>query len=586
MKKRIAIVHKDKCNPAACANLCEKLCPVNRTGSECITIPSKAKIDEVLCTGCNICSNRCPLGAIEILNLPEALTKPPIHRYGENAFELFSLPAPLFGQVTGLLGRNGIGKSSAFNILAGLTKPNLGNYEKEETDFKEIISFFKGTELQKILEKIRDKKIVLSYKPQQVDLIPKQFKGTVKQLLKKLDKTNTKDKLNKLVEELQLTNFLDTELSKVSGGELQRVAIAAATLKKANLYLFDEPSSYLDIKQRINVSRFIRSLANDETGVMVVEHDLIIFDYMTDLINIMYGQPACYGIVSGLKSTREGINTFLEGQLKEENIRFRSYPIKFEKTQKKEKIKPMPLIAWPEISKKLGKFKLGAEAGGLNRNEVIGVLGENGIGKTSFIKILAGLIKPDSGKIDGKLKVAYKPQYLETESDQLVADFLKEAVNNYTNQLINPLEVDRLLTKKLSQLSGGELQKVSIVHCLGQDADLMLLDEPSAYLDIEQRLLVSKVIKNVTEERELTVLIVDHDLMFLDHLSDRLVVFTGTPAKEGLLKGPFNMEEGMNLFLGDLNISLRRDHNSKRPRINKAGSVKDREQKGKGKLYY
>ena len=307
---------------------------------------------------------------------------------------------------------------------------------------------------------------------------------------------------------------------------------------------------------------------------------------MTDLINIMYGQPSCYGIVSGLKSTREGINTFLDGQLKEENIRFRPYPIKFEKTQKKEKLAPVPLISWTETSKKLGKFQLKAEAGELNQNEVIGVLGENGIGKTSFIKILAGLIKTNSGKINGKVKVAYKPQYLETESDQLVAEFLKDAINNYSTQLINPLEIDKLLTKKLSQLSGGELQKVSIVHCLSQEADLILLDEPSAYLDIEQRLLVSKVIKNVTEERELTVLVVDHDLMFLDYISDRLMVFSGVPAKEGLLKGPFEMEEGMNLFLGDLNISLRRDHNSKRPRINKAGSVKDREQRGKGKLYY
>jgi len=241
---------------------------------------------------------------------------------------------------------------------------------------------------------------------------------------------------------------------------------------------------------------------------------------------------------------------------------------------------------WPLIKKKLGHFHLEAQSGSVNKHEIVGVLGENGIGKTSFIKILAGLTKPDTGKIDGKIKVAYKPQYLETESDQLVAEFLKDAVNNYTNQLINPLEVNKLLTKKLSQLSGGELQKVSIVHCLSQEADLMLLDEPSAYLDIEQRLLVSKVIKNLTEERELTVLVVDHDLMFLDYLSDRLIVFTGIPAKEGLLKGPFTMEEGMNMFLGDLGISLRRDHNSKRPRINKVDSVKDREQKGKGKLYY
>jgi len=175
---------------------------------------------------------------------------------------------------------------------------------------------------------------------------------------------------------------------------------------------------------------------------------------------------------------------------------------------------------------------------------------------------------------------------LETESDQLVVDFLKQAVQNYSTQLINPLELDKLFTKKLSRLSGGELQKVSIAHCLSQEANLFLLDEPSAYLDVEQRLSISKIIKNLTEERDLTILVVDHDLMFLDYLSDRLIVFQGTPAKSGFLRGPFTMEEGMNLFLSSLSISLRRDPASHRPRINKLGSVKDREQKRENKLYY
>jgi len=586
MKKRIAIVHRDKCQPILCGNyLCAKVCPVNRTGKDCITpnpINQKARIDELLCTGCGICPKRCPFQAIEIINLPEALKKPPIHRYGENSFELYSLPVPLFGQVTGLLGRNGIGKSSAFNILVGMVKPNLGNYN-QEVNFKEVISYFKGTELQTILEKIRDKKITFSYKPQQVDLISKQFEGTVRELLAKVDKEN---QLEIISNKLQLTPFLDTNVTQISGGELQRVAIAAATLKKANLYLFDEPSSYLDIKQRINISRFIRSLAKADTTIIVVEHDLIIFDYVTDLINIMYGQPACYGIVSGLKATREGINTFLEGYLKEENVRFRSYPLKFEKSQKKEKGRPLPLISWSNISKKLGNFQIKTEVGSLHHNEIVGVLGENGIGKTTFVKILAGLIQPDSGELDTKIKVSYKPQYLESNSEVLVADFLKKAIQNYTTQLISPLELDKLFTKKLSQLSGGELQRVSIANCLSQEADLFLLDEPSAYLDVEQRLLISKVIKNLTEEQNLTILVVDHDLMFLDFISDRLIVFQGTPAKNGLLKGPFEMEKGMNLFLTDLDITLRRDHSSHRPRINKPGSVKDREQREANKFYY
>ncbi|MBT4651248.1 ribosome biogenesis/translation initiation ATPase RLI [Candidatus Woesearchaeota archaeon] len=586
MKKRIAIIDRDKCHPEECGNfLCAKLCPVNRTGTDCIAeheIHKKAKIDEVLCTGCGICPNRCPFQAIQIINLPEALNKEPVHRYGENSFELFSLPTPLFNQVTGILGKNGIGKTTALKIVAGLLEPNLGNWENAPK-FKEIIAHFKGTETQKFLEKLEKKEIKLSYKPQQVDLIPKQFKGTVKELLSKVNET---DNLTEVVQQLNLSNFLDTEISKISGGELQRVAIAAAVLKKANIYLFDEPGSYLDIKQRINVAKYIGSLTKEDTAVMVIEHDLIILDYMTTLLNVMYGQEAAYGIVSGLKSTREGINSFLEGYLKEENIRFRSYPIKFEKVQDRQVGSKQTLVSWKNLQKKLGNFHLKTEEGELHKNEIIGILGENGIGKTSFIKLLAGLIKQDSGELDEEVKVAYKPQYLETESDHLVMEFLQGAIKKYNQQLIEPLNLTNLLTKRLSELSGGELQKVSIVHCLSQDAELFLLDEPSAYLDVEQRLLISKIIKKIANEREITIMVVDHDLMFLDYLSDRLVVFTGEPAKSGLLKGPFSMEEGMNIFLKDLNITLRRDLTSHRPRINKPGSVKDREQRNNNTLYY
>lgn len=587
MRKRIAVIDREKCHPQECGNyLCAKLCPVNRAGADCIypgeDMGKKARIDEMLCTGCQICPGRCPFGAIKIINLPTQLTKPPIHRFGENTFELYSLPTPLFGSVVGLLGKNGIGKSTAFKILANQIQPNLGKWNKE-IEFKEVLQYFKGTEMQKFIEQLHKNEVTLSYKPQQVDLIPKQFKGKVRELLQRIDQQK---KLPEIAEKLQLTNFLDTELSSISGGELQKVAIAAASLKKANLYLFDEPTSYLDIKQRLHMSHFIRSLSADNTAVLVIEHDLIILDYLAESLNLMYGHEGVYGIVSGIKSTREGINAFLEGYLREENIRFRDHAIKFEKSPDAKKIAPRPLISWKKVQKKLGSFDLKTEEGVLYKNEVVGILGENGIGKTSFIKILAGLIPVDAGEITTEIKVAYKSQYLETESEMLVAEFLQEAIQKYNHQLIGSLGIDSLLTRKLHQLSGGELQRVAIVRCLSQDAQLFLLDEPSAYLDVEQRLLVSKIIKNVVQERDLTVLVVDHDLMFIDYLSDRLIVFTGEPARHGLLQGPFAMQEGMNLFLKELNITLRRDIGSHRPRINKLDSVKDREQREEGKWYY
>lgn len=126
---RIAVIEKEKCHPYACGDfLCIRVCPINRTGKECIVKgeDGRAKINTELCTGCGICPKRCPFEAIHIVNLPEALNKDPIHRYGENGFHLYNLPVPIFGKVVGILGVNGIGKSTAIKMLAGVLKPNLG----------------------------------------------------------------------------------------------------------------------------------------------------------------------------------------------------------------------------------------------------------------------------------------------------------------------------------------------------------------------------------------------------------------------------------------------------------------------------
>jgi len=367
---------------------------------------------------------------------------------------------------------------------------------------------------------------------------------------------------------------------------LQRVAIAATVLKKANFYVFDEPTSYLDIKQRLRVAKFIRSLATPDTAVMVIEHDLIILDYMADLMHMMYGKESVYGVVSQPKSTKEGINTYLGGYLKEENVRFRDKPIKFEVREPEKAKEFFQLTSWKDIEAKFGKFYLKASSGEVNRKDVVGVLGENGIGKTSFVKILAGVEKSAKGSIGTEVKVSYKPQYIDNVKAVPVAEALKECLAKYQTQIVKPLQIEPLLTRNLNELSGGELQRVAIAHTLSRKAELYLFDEPSAYLDVEQRLIVSKVIRDIMDDRGASSIIVDHDLLFLDYLSKKLMVFDGEPAVKGEVFGPFDMVEGMTKFLKDLEITLRRDPENHRPRVNKLDSVKDREQKSSGKYYY
>ncbi|WP_457613178.1 ribosome biogenesis/translation initiation ATPase RLI [Methanocaldococcus sp.] len=584
---RLAIIDYDRCQPKKCSMECMKYCPGVRMGEKTIEIDEntgKPVISEVLCSGCGICVKRCPFKAISIIGLPEELSEDKIvHSYGQNRFKLFGLVIPRDG-VVGIIGQNGIGKSTVLRILAGELIPNLGKHDKEP-NYDDVIKYFRGTELQDYFEKLKNKGVKAIHKVQYVDVLPKVVKGKVGDLLKKVDE---KGKFDEVVEKLELKNILDRELSQLSGGELQRVAIAAAYLRNGDIYFFDEPSSWLDIRQRFNAARLIRDL----NKVVVVEHDLIVLDYLSDYIHIMYGVPSAYGIVSMPKSVRVGINEYLYGELREENIKFRKEPIIFEKRAVIDfKNRPI-LLSYLQMKKTLGDFKLEVSGGTIYKGEVIGILGPNGIGKTTFVKLLAGVIKPDEGEVvkEGDIKVSYKPQYISPDYDGTVEDLLSSITNIHTSyyksEIINPLQLERILDMNVKDLSGGELQRVAIAACLSRDADIYLLDEPSAFLDVEQRLMVSKVIRRIADEKEAGMFVVDHDILFQDYISDRFIVFSGEPGKFGIGSSPMNKREGANKFLKEMQITFRRDPETGRPRANKEGSQRDIMQKEKGEYYY
>jgi ATP-binding cassette, sub-family E, member 1 len=589
---RVAVLDDELCQPRKCGLECIVYCPVNKTGGECIIQrpeDGKALISEDLCTGCGICIKKCPFDAIVIVNLAKELSEDKIHQYGINSFRFYRLPAPKKGAVVGLVGRNGMGKSTIVNILSGSMKPNLGKYD-QDISWDEILKYYQGTEMKSHFEKIANGTMRASIKPQLVYLIPKAFKGTPKELLKKYDERNVTDKL---VQQLSLQNILDRDIAQLSGGELQRLAVAVAAAKDAEYYFFDEPSSYNDVYQRLTVAKVIKELAEEGKNVMVVEHDMTLLDYLSDYIHIIYGEPGAYGIVSGMQSTKVGINNFLEGFLPAENVRFRDKAFRFDITSSNEDVLlDISIAQYSDLTKSFPSFKLKVAAGKIRRGEIIGIIGANALGKTTFMRMLAGVDKPDSGTINVGATISYKPQYLNQEYEGDVRSLLHMAYLNsiegssVEQQIIIPMGVKKLYDKSIRNLSGGELQKVAVAASLLRQADIYALDEPSAFLDAEDRIAVAKFLQRFVRAQGKSAIIIDHDIQLIDLVSDTLVIFEGQQGLEGSATAPIKKEEGMNRFLKALSITYRRDETTGRPRVNKEGGRLDREQKESGNYYY
>jgi len=587
---RVAVLDADRCKVKKCGQPCVSFCPMVRSRVEAIKVEgNKAVISEMLCSGCGICVKKCPFKAISIVNLPDELEKDCSHRFGPNAFKLFRLPTPSPGIVLGLLGQNGIGKTTTLKVLSGEVKPNLGSFE-EPPEWNELIQHYRGSTLQEYFQKISESKLAVAHKPQYVDKIPKAVSGKVSELLEKVDERNV---LGELAEELELTKILDRPLDVLSGGELQRVAVAAALSREADVYLFDEPSSYLDVKQRLQVAKAIRSLKEQQKTIIVAEHDLAIIDYLSDQICVFYGEPGVYGVVSHVHGVRTGINIYLQGYIPDENMLFRKESIIFhEKPPAVSAGAGETLLIWDRLEKKFEGFQLVVEPGEIERGEIIGILGPNGIGKTTFVKILAGLEETEDKQKLGELTVSYKPQYIAAEYEGTVQELLMGvAKENFTSgwyktEVLQPLKVNLLLDRNLMELSGGELQKVAIAACLSRKADLFLLDEPSAYLDVEERLNMARTIRRVIEAQNVPAFVVEHDVVTQDFIADRLMVFSGEPGVKGTANPPTSLRRGMNVFLKEMDVTFRRDSVTRRPRVNKEGSKMDTFQKDIGEYYY
>ena len=593
MTHRVGVLDMELCQPKKCGLECIKYCPVNKSGADCIILNEeikKARIDEDICNGCGICVKVCPFEAITIVNLASELATDKIHQYGPNSFRLYRLPTPKKGEVVGLLGRNGMGKSTVVNILSGNLKPNLGRYENPP-EWEEILKYYSGTELKSHFEKIKNNQIRASIKPQQIHHLTQAFDGTGKELIERYDERGISQHL---IKELGLENSIEHHLKELSGGELQRLAIATVASRDTDFYFFDEPSSYNDVFQRTSVARVIQSLAKIGKSVMVVEHDLTLLDFLSDFIDVLYGEPAAYGIVSNVLSTKVGINVFLDGYLPTENVRFRDKKFSFDVSSSStdEFQVGSEIVTYPKFERRFPSFSVTVDPGRVRKGEILGIMGANALGKTTMMKMIAGVEKPDVGEVDKKIKISYKPQYLQNDFDVEVISLLEKANgaqiegSQEEEQIVEPLKIKKLYNKSVKNLSGGELQKVAVVSCLLQKVDLYALDEPSAFLDVEDRIAVAKFLQRFVRSYGKSAIIIDHDIQLMDLISDTMVIFEGEPGLKGNATSPMPKPEAMNRFLKSLEMTFRRDEHSMRPRVNKLESRLDKTQKMSGHFYY
>jgi len=615
--KRIVIINSEKIKPNSEAfHYFRK--NAGGCGKPCIEIGKDKKV-AVSESACPVCVNRCkqcPGDAVSVVKLPTNLTANTTHRYGPNSFKLHGLPVPRPGHVVGLLGSNGIGKSTCLGILSGKIKPNFGNLENPP-EWSSITNHYRGSDLQNYFQALTEDRMKVAIKPQLETGLVRRFQGRAVGAL--LKERNERGRMEEYIRELELEHLLDRNVEELSGGELQRFAIACVLCRDVQVYMFDEASSFLDIKQRLKVTKLIRDLVENspEKYVIVVEHDIAILDAMSDYVQCLYGSPGAYGVCTRRIRVRNGINQYLAGYFPAENMRFRDHELTLRVTQ----ADLLPEMTEMDDKSKFGSFEYPAttytrgrrdgnssgsspkpftlhiEAGSLREGECVALMGENGTGKSTYMEMLAGRLEDQAANHPDLTScgVAYKRQGLHPALRRFpgtVHCLLEKRINASLSDrlfrllVLKPLKMDQLRDLPVSSLSGGEMQRLAITLCLGKTAQFYLFDEPSAGLDCEQRVVAAKVMKRwVVNHLGKTLLLVEHDFVMASAMADRIVVYEGSPGVSCTARSAVGVVEGFNRFLRSMDVTFRREPPSFRPRVNKKGSRIDKEQRARNEYY-
>lgn len=306
------------------------------------------------------------------------------------------------------------------------------------------------------------------------------------------------DTLQNITEEFHISNLLDRDVFELSSGERQMLALAAAKVLNPKLILFDEPSANLDYCNSMKLREVIKKLKEKGVAVLVADHR---FFYLNNLLDRIFL------IDKGHLKIFEDEKVFKQSRYHTRSFELFNLDIPFRTLQKQDLVFELNSIGYQNILKDISlRF---------HKNEVVAILGNNGVGKTTLVRLISGLIKPTMGKV-GKSDALYIMQDADFQLfGTSVQNELKLSTKDETliERALKRMDLYELKDRHPSSLSGGQKQRLQIAIAMVSSNSLVLFDEPTSGLDLNSMKRVAREILDLKKEKAIAV--ISHDYEFI-----------------------------------------------------------------------
>ena len=480
----------------------------------------------------------------------------------------------LKGDKVALVGQNGTGKTTLMNILAGIIPADEGTvsirkgisvgYLFQSPSFDESLSvmdtLFTGESPANQAIKLYEKS---QLHPEDMDLL-----SNALELMDKYQAWDYESRVKQILGKLGIHD-IERKVSELSGGQRKRVAMAKVLIEEPDFMIFDEPTNHLDLE---TIEWLEQTLSAQNITVLLVTHDRYFLDRVcNNIVELENGNihtyKGNYGYFLEKKAEREAseaasidkakntLRTELEWMRRQPKARGTKsqsrvdafYDLKDRATQTKDESKVLlnvkmsrqgsKILEIDDLSKSFGNQKIVDHFSYVfQRKDRIGIIGKNGIGKSTFLNMVTQNLKPDSGKITSGETVVYgyyTQGDLEFNPTDRVIDVVKEIAEVVTVGTGETISASAFLTHfkfdpkvqygMVEKLSGGEKRRLQLMKVLIQNPNFLILDEPTNDLDIQTL--------NILEDFLMAfggcIILVSHDRYFMDKLVEHLFVFEG-----------------------------------------------------------